>query len=285
MASPTQQVRLVATTLVAALTVMVALVFPLAEFCAPERPASPGAGAPGAAKAPAATEDESPFTKLVRSLLQAQETRTAGGETASERWWTGFWCGAKVSDLLIAVFALWFVVLAGWQGRLLTRAVDGAELSRQRLERAYVTAGPGARRWSQERENPSDERRVETGIAVTAGNYGKTPAYLQKVYFGVCETSAWPVVEPLWPNVEDITQEVVWNEVIPPAANRGELVTKSDTFSELDHGKTYVSFGKLVYSDVFHRQHWCAWKHDVISVDGKRWRTVAHEGAYISDQG
>jgi len=85
--------------------------------------------------------------------------------------------------------------------------------------------------------------------------------------------------------VEDIAQEVVWNDVVPPAANRGEVLSKSDTFSELDHTKTYVSFGKLVYSDVFHRQHWCAWKHDVISVDGTRWRTVAHEGAYLSDQG
>ena len=279
------QALFVAMTLVAVLALMAALLNPLAEYCEPGQSQNPQVGAQDSTKGQAAGEQESPFTRLVKSLLQGQEAYSAGGEKRRENWWRGFWCGTKVTDFLIAIAALWLVVVGGWQSYQLTRAVDGAERSHRTFERAYVTAGPGARRWSQGNENSSGQQRVEIGIAVTAGNYGKTPAYLQKVYFGVCEKSAWPVVEPLWPNVEDITQEVVWNDVVPPAANRGEVLSKSDTFSELDHTKTYVSFGKLVYSDVFHRQHWCAWKHDVISVDGARWRTVAHEGAYLSDEG
>ncbi len=280
------QVAFIATSLFAALLLVAMLLVPLGEYCQPERPERPAVGSLSPDKGQAPPEQESPFVQLVRTLLQGVSGRdqAPAAEKSSGNWWRRFLCEMKVTDSLIAVFTLWLAIVGAWLGYQVKRTVDSAEKSNRMLERAYVAAGPGARRWAAGNGNQPEDRRVEIGIAITAGNYGKTPAYLEKVYWGVCEKSAWPVIEALWPHVEEIANQSTWSEVLPPSARRSELSTKSDTFSELDHANTYVSFGKLVYSDIFQRRHWCAWKYDVVSVSGIRWQTIAHEGAYLSDQ-
>jgi hypothetical protein len=85
---------------------------------------------------------DSPVVKLLQSIDERQRALAEAAAAPPQRrsWWQGFWCSVRPTDALIAMLALCFVGLGGWQAYQLKRGADLAREDSRRRMRAYVSA-------------------------------------------------------------------------------------------------------------------------------------------------
>jgi hypothetical protein len=125
-------------------------------------------------------------------------------------------------------------------------------------ERAYVIAGPGGRDRKEMRGIPEEERPA-IGIIITGGNYGKTPAFLKKITVGLCPVSQWPPAA--YPPF------IVCEDVLYPNYDRHKVDPLA--IIPISGDEEQICYGRIVYNDIFGREHWSSWKH-LILPDKKR---------------
>jgi hypothetical protein len=183
----------------------------------------------------------------------------------------------KITDSLLAFFTFGLVIIAVWQGYQLRRTVLSAEKATEVTERAYVTGGPGNRRQHEE----SSGKMYQTHIVFTGMNTGKTPAFTQKIYWGVCKETEWPEIGGNWPIVESSKSEI-WEDILPPQMHRDDRVPAMCSATYVDGDGPHVCWGRILYRDIFGNDHETAWKHRVIRTDGII-TSEALAGAYSSE--
>lgn len=182
----------------------------------------------------------------------------------------------KLTDWLLAIFNGLLVLVTGILGLLAWRQERMARIH----ERAYIFGGPGGRRTMAYVPIPGRPSPIpkETHICVTVQNYGRTPGFLRKIFYDLCLETDWPDREPHWPRISGM-HELVREDVLYPEQKYSELVPIDDTALPLEDGKIYVSYGLLIYTDVFGKEHFSAWKHRVIQ-KGLIWLTPSIAGTY-----
>mgnify|MGYP003694378823 CR=1 FL=1 len=121
------QALFVATTLVAVLALMAALLIPLAEYCEPGHVPKSASGRTrlheGTGRGRAGVSVHQARQKPAPGAGSVQRGRREKARELVAR----IWCGTKVTDFLVAIAALWLAVVVGWQSYQLTRVVDSAE--------------------------------------------------------------------------------------------------------------------------------------------------------------
>jgi hypothetical protein len=165
----------------------------------------------------------------------------------STEFWPIFGHRLKITDTLLAIFTL-LLVLVGFR----------QEWWMRKHERAYVIGGPGKRQYLYLEGQPEEEWPV-IGIVITAGNYGRTPAFLKHISVGLCPVTHWPPT--LYPPF------IVCEDVLYPNYER-QKVDEIATIP-ISGNDEQVCYGRIVYDDVFGREHWSSWKH-LIHADRER---------------
>jgi len=181
-----------------------------------------------------------------------------------------FICDVRSTDVLIAAFTgLLFIATA-----LLTVAtfalawfVGRQEWWMRKHERAYVIAGPGYRDRKKIRGKKKENWPV-IAILITAGNYGRTPAFLKKITVGLCPMTDGPL--PPYPPFQTC------EDVLYPNYSRKDV----DVFFRLpiSGNEDQICYGRIIYNDIFGREHWSSWKHKILA--NKNRNSIALEGSY-----
>ena len=124
------------------------------------------------------------------------------------------------------------------------KAAENNTRTTQVLERAYVYGGPGF-------NLVNKESGQIIGKIITIGNYGKTPAYVEKVRWGICPFGEWKGQEP--ENV-DVLRDVLY-PMTPPKPRI------SVPFP--DGGDAFAFFGRIYFRDIFGEYWYSTFEHRI----------------------
>lgn len=113
------------------------------------------------------------------SITQYEQNHTKADDAADqkscrdeEKWWEAkFFSEIHVTDVLLAIFTGFLVVVGGWQGYQLRRTVESLETTAERQLRAYISLR--VTRGSPPRFDP----KTGPWIAFDLRNAGQTPAF------------------------------------------------------------------------------------------------------------
>ncbi len=131
-------------------------------------------------------------------------------------------------------------------------------------ERAYVNIGPGRR--------VLDAQQNVIGIALTATNYGRTPAVLKKVTWGIVPENQWPI--------ERYPPFQIYEDILNPGMEKGndQFLGGVNAWSRIGGTDTYIFYARIIYTDVFGREHFASSKHRILP-DAQR-TSIALAGSY-----
>jgi hypothetical protein len=121
-------------------------------------------------------------------------------------------------------------------------------------ERAYVIAGLGSRQ-REKIQGKAEKDCPAIGLGITAGNYGRTPAFLKQISVGLCPFTDGPL--PPYPPFQTC------EDVLYPNYNRKEVDTIFSIPILGNHDQ--ICYGRIVYNDIFGREHWSSWKHKILA--------------------
>jgi hypothetical protein len=162
--------------------------------------------------------------------------------------------------LLLAIFNFLLVLVTGGLVVMGSRQ----EWWMRKHERAYVIAGPGTRM----RKKVEGEDKPIIVIGITAGNYGRTPAFPKEITVGLCPFTTGPL--PPYPPYQTC------EDVLYPNYNRKDV----DTIFKIDiqGSDEQICYGRITYNDIFGREHWSSWKHQILPDENRN--SIALSGAY-----
>ncbi len=181
-------------------------------------------------------------------------------ETEKKKWPEAYYCDIKITDTYIAFFtALLFLVTGGLvlvTGGLVVVGYRQETMARTH-ERAYVFGG-------------GPVQVMKRGVVVpdlgtmSIENYGRTPATVGKIEWGLCDESKFPKDIPVSRIIEGnllpdgIIQILSVQNVLPP--NMPPMIfTDKIEFSHSENlGKIF--FGRFNYKDVFGDEHYSTFK-------------------------
>jgi hypothetical protein len=159
----------------------------------------------------------------------------------------------SITDILLAIFTGALVFTVGRQ-----------EWWMRKHERAYVNIGPG-------RQVRDRTTGTVIGLAVTLVNYGRTPAIIKEVTWGVCPISDWPVKR--YPAYR------VYEDILNPGMTKGEdALLGADFWSPITGADINIFYARVIYNDIFGREHFASCKHRILA-DADR-TSVALVGSY-----
>jgi len=163
-----------------------------------------------------------------------------------------------ITALSTFVIAIFTIVLAFATGILVKMARQQDEATRVH-ERAYVFGGPGMRVLSA----PEPVGRVQA-IMVTIANYGRTPAFLRNVSWGLCLERDWPMhTYQHETNREDV---IFPNQTGPQPYAHAQSPIPIQGFRNTVH----IFYGRIDYLDVFKKEHHSFWRHRILPPDWRR---------------
>jgi hypothetical protein len=214
--------------------------------------------------AKAQPEGSSPHAGIARIECDPNCSVQAAERTAD--WWT------RVShkffdDPLAILTAVLAAATAGLVFMALRQARDFRKFSQIRA-RAYVVAGPGG-------TVTNKTTGQVLGKAVTVGNYGITPAYLEKIRCGMCLRREWPLPESRKPKLE------TYEDVLYPNMTRHDVEVVGKSAMLVSATEEQVFYGDIVYKDVFGKRKYSSWQHRVVP---PHWGVVALPGSYTKGQ-
>lgn len=169
--------------------------------------------------APTIIEPKSPQTAGEQSDENTEINRRIGDYTGELAGYTAWLAAATVLLAFIAVLQLW---QAFWGQR--------------RVERAYGFGGPGPVR---------REREEGVLIRLEFGNYGRTPAFLKEVEWGISPQNALPT-NPVYNNR-------LANRLVALPGTREN--TEASYICKFDWKEPHALYARFTYEDIFGKTH------------------------------
>jgi hypothetical protein len=169
-------------------------------------------------------------------------------ESEKKKWPQAYYCDLKVTDVWLAIFTGLLVIVTGG---LINTAYRQETMARIH-ERAYIFGG-----------GPCQTNVANIGT-MTIQNYGRTPAFVEKVEWGLCDEDKFlkdisvsaMIDRGLLPSgtVETVKVEGIW----PPNAVPQPFSSKIKIIYPQSVGKIF--FGRFDYRDVFGDRHHSTFK-------------------------
>ncbi len=147
-----------------------------------------------------------------------------------------------------------------WSTKRLWKVTKEAAEHIPRTERAYVFGGPGI--------GPQGRPNGKVVIGITMANYGKTPAFLKKISWGVCPETEWP--KTTYDRVVKI-EDVLFPEMKQPM--------DTNIRCEMTGDQSLICYGRFDYTDVFGNKLHSGWQHRMTP---PHWHNFPLEGAYTN---
>jgi hypothetical protein len=147
--------------------------------------------------------------------------------------------------LFVSTVALW------WSTRKLWQSAEKQEATAQIHERAYIFGGGPA--------SVGDPEYVYG----TIDNYGRTPGFLKRVDWGICDEETFPKDVPVSNIIEygllpkDTIRTIGIEDVYPPSV-KGQPYPRIKFVFLQNIGKIF--FGRFMYHDVFGKNHYSTFK-------------------------
>jgi hypothetical protein len=129
-------------------------------------------------------------------------------------------------------------------------------------ERAYVNIGFGGRK---------EEGGRYVALVVTIANYGRTPAFIKEVAWGLCLPQEWPV--------DSYANHFVYEEILTSNMEKHmDQPTGPNGVVPVSGNSDHIFYARVIYNDVFGIEHFSSCRHRILADRGLT--SIALEDSY-----
>lgn len=222
----------------------------------------------------AKTQEKSPDKPLPlapHALLQTPANKIEQATDEGTEFWSPlFGYKLKITDTLLVAFTCFLFVATVGLWKATRKLVTSAEIMTRRTERAYLIGGGPA------------VIRNSTASTMTIHNVGKTPGFITKIQWGLCDAKDFYfdklvstiINEKLIAEIKTVDEDNVWPPAPAPVGMRHVTID----YHSKNIGRIF--FGRIDYKDIFGDSHYSTFKLELTEGGS---RTLP--GSYSEDNG